>query len=121
MLWRESALGTCQVWGVKMDFEGSDFAIVCYNIAKIAQFTHLSIVMAMTVDSTPFQDVLERIEQLSISDQEALIEIVQKRLIELRRQEIAENARATVQAFREGRASYGTVDDLRRELEEFEE
>jgi len=74
----------------------------------------------MTMHVTPFQDVLERIERLSISDQEALLEIVQKRLIELRRQEIAENARATIQAFREGRASYGTVDDLRRELEGFE-
>ncbi|NOZ49487.1 MAG: hypothetical protein GXP37_05475 [Chloroflexi bacterium] len=60
-------------------------------------------------------------DRLSIADQEALVEIVQKRLIELRRQEIVENARQTVQAFREGRASYGTVDDLRRKLEEFEE
>ncbi len=76
--------------------------------------------MATIVHPTPFQDVLERIEQLSVSDQEALIEIVQKRMIELRRQEIAENARATRQAFHEGRASYGTVDDLRRELEELE-
>lgn len=76
--------------------------------------------MATTFHPTPFQDVLERIEQLSVSDQEALIEIVQKRRIELRRQEIAKNARATRQAFHEGRASYGTVDDLRRELEEFE-
>ena len=77
--------------------------------------------MATIVHSTPFQDVLTRIEQLSVSDQEALIEIVQKRMIALRRQEIAANARATRQAFREGRASYGTVDDLRRELEEREE
>ena len=76
--------------------------------------------MATIVHPTPFQDVLERIEQLSVSDQEALIEIVQKRMIELRRQEIAENARVTRQAFHEGRASYGTVDDLHRELEELE-
>jgi len=74
-----------------------------------------------TAFSTPFQEALERIDRLSIADQEALVEIVQKRLIELRRQEIVENARQTVQAFREGRASYGTVDDLRRKLEEFEE
>ena len=76
--------------------------------------------MATISHATPFQDVLDRIEQLSLSDQEALIEIVQKRVIELRRQEIAENARTTRQAFHEGRASYGTVDDLRRELEELE-
>jgi len=71
--------------------------------------------------STPFQNILERIEQLPVSDQEALVEIIQKRLIELRRQEIAENAHRTIQAFREGRASYGTVEDLRRELEELDE
>jgi len=37
-------------------------------------------------------------------------------MIEERRAEIARNAQATLQAFREERASYGTVDDLRREV-----
>ncbi len=68
--------------------------------------------------STPFQEALDHVDRLSVTDQEALVEIVRKRLIEQRRDEIAVNARSTLQAFREGRASYGTVDDLRRELEE---
>jgi len=71
-----------------------------------------------TTSSTPFQEALDRIDSLSMADQEALVEIVQKRLIALRRQKIAQNAQETIQAFREGRASYGTVEDLRRELEE---
>jgi hypothetical protein len=65
---------------------------------------------------TPFQQALDVVEQLSIEDQETLVEIVQRRLIEQRREEIAHNASVTLQAFREGRASYGTMDDLRRDL-----
>ena len=65
---------------------------------------------------TTFAQALELIEHLSLEEQDALLEIVQHRMIERRRSEIATNAQATVQAYREGRASYGTVDDLRREL-----
>lgn len=67
--------------------------------------------------TTPFEAALDVIDRLPPDDQEAIIEIVRKRIIERRRCEIADNAQATLQAFREGRASYGTVDDLRRELE----
>lgn len=67
--------------------------------------------------TTPFDAALDVIDRLPPDDQEAIIEIVHRRLIERRRSEIAYNAQATLQAFREGRASYGTVDDLRRELE----
>ena len=63
-----------------------------------------------------FQQALNVIEQFPADDREALIETIQRRLVEQRRAEIARNARATVQAFREGRARCGTVDDLRRDL-----
>lgn len=72
--------------------------------------------MKLSVLTIPFEQALEMIEQLPAEDQENLIEIVQRRLIEQRRAEIARNASATLQAFREGRARYGTVDDLRRDL-----
>jgi hypothetical protein len=72
------------------------------------------------VTSTPFQQALELIERLPVSDQEALLEVVRHRLLEQRRGEIAANAQATLQAFREGRARYGTLDDLRRDLVEEE-
>jgi hypothetical protein len=67
---------------------------------------------------TPFEQALEVVEQLPLVDQEALIEIIRQRLLERRRGEVAANAQATLQAFREGRAHYGTVDDLRRDLAE---
>jgi len=66
--------------------------------------------------TTPIQQVLDEIEKLEADDQHTVIEIVRRRLIERRRGEIAENARVTVQAFREGNTRYGTVDDLRRDL-----
>jgi hypothetical protein len=46
----------------------------------------------------------------------ALSEISRQRLLERRREEIVANAQTTLQAFREGQAHYGTVDDLRRDL-----
>ena len=66
--------------------------------------------------STPFEQALEAVERLPASDQSALVEIIRQRLLEQRRTEIALNARSARQAFREGRAQYGTVDDLRRDL-----
>ena len=66
--------------------------------------------------STPFQQALDMVEQLPESDQEALVEVIRSRLIERRRTEIAIHARETLQAFREGRAKYGTLEDLKEDL-----
>jgi len=70
-----------------------------------------------TLTVTPFEQAIEFIEQLPPMDQEAVLKIVQQRLVEQRRHEIAANARATLQALREGRARYGTVDDLLHDLQ----
>jgi len=72
--------------------------------------------MRASVMSSPFQQALEVIERLSAEDQASLMEIVQQRLAELRRAEIARNAGETLLAFREGRAHYGTIEDLKRDL-----
>jgi hypothetical protein len=66
--------------------------------------------------TTPFQEAIEAIEALPLDDQQALLELMQQRLIERRRAEIARHAAETKQAIREGRACYGTVEDLRRDL-----
>ena len=70
----------------------------------------------MEAVSTPFERALDAVDQLPPADQEAVMEIVRQRQIARRRDEIAAHARNTLQAFREGRASYGTIDDLRRDL-----
>jgi hypothetical protein len=64
----------------------------------------------------PFGEVLEAVEKLSLEEQETLIEIIRRRIIEQRRAEIASNAATTLQAVGEGRARYGSVEDLKHDL-----
>ena len=68
------------------------------------------------VNTSRLQQALEVVETLPTEDQETLIELVRRRLAEPRRIEIAGNAAATLRAVREGQASYGSVDDLKRDL-----
>jgi len=62
------------------------------------------------------QQALDVVERLPPDDQETLIDLIRHRLIERRRDEIARNAQETLQAVRDGRAQYGSVEDLRRDL-----
>jgi hypothetical protein len=64
----------------------------------------------------PFGEVLEAVDKLSLEEQETLIEIIRRRIIERRRAEIASNAATTLQAVQEGRARYGSVEDLKHDL-----
>ncbi len=64
------------------------------------------------------QHALNVVERLDEEEQGVLLEVVRQRRIERRRAEIAENARTTVLALKEGRARLGTLDDLRRDLAE---
>ena len=71
----------------------------------------------MSQNITPsFQSAIEVIEALSPEDQEALLDLIRHRLIERRREEMARHAAETLQAVREGRAKYGSVGDLKRDL-----
>jgi hypothetical protein len=62
------------------------------------------------------QQALDIVESLPPDDQEALIELIRHRLVEKRRAEIARNAEETLRAVRDGRAQYGSIEDLRRDL-----
>ena len=68
------------------------------------------------VRTSPLQQALEAVEALSAEDQETLLELIQRRLAERRRTQIATNAAVTLRAVREGQASYGSVADLQRDL-----
>jgi len=68
------------------------------------------------VQLSPFQEALDAVEKLSAEDQETLLELIRRRLVERRRAEIARNAAATLQAVREGRARFGPVEALKRDL-----
>ena len=66
--------------------------------------------------STPYQRAIDVIETLPPEEQETLIDLIRRRLIERRRAEIARHAADSVRAVREGRAQFGAVEDVRRAL-----
>lgn len=68
--------------------------------------------------SSPFQVAIEAVEKLMPEDQEMLVEIVRRRLIERRRTELAGDIAAAREAYRRGDVRRGTVDDLIAELAE---
>jgi hypothetical protein len=68
------------------------------------------------MNTITFDKALDVVEELPVSQQEELIDILKKRLIDRRRREIARAARETMRAVKEGKAKNGTVEDLRRDL-----
>ena len=70
----------------------------------------------ITHQGTPFQKAIDAVESLPVDDREELLEILKMRIAEHRREEIAANAREVLQAVREKRAKFGTVEDLKRDL-----
>ncbi len=66
-----------------------------------------SMTMATTLDG-----ILDEIAQLSIEDQEMVDEIVHKRIIEGKREDIHADYLAALEDRKHGRTSSGTVDDL---------
>ena len=63
-----------------------------------------------------FQQIIDSIEGLSIEDQDYLFELIRKRRIENRRQEILSNSEEVMQSFKDGTAKRGSVDDLIADL-----
>ena len=67
-----------------------------------------------------FNEVLKNVESLTTEDQDLLFEIIQKRRIEARREEIARNAQATIKSLQDGTAKIGNLEDLKADLLEEE-
>ena len=65
---------------------------------------------------SPLQEALEMVEALSPEDQISLIDVVRRRLVALRRDEIADGARSTLNAVREGKTYFGNLDELKDDL-----
>jgi len=63
-----------------------------------------------------FQDALDVVESLPEYQQEDLIEILQRRRIERRRELLAESIKEGRDEYAKGKAARGTVDDLMKEL-----
>jgi hypothetical protein len=65
-----------------------------------------------------FQRALEIIESFSEEDRESLIQIVKSRLIEERRDRLAQSIKGAKQEYERGTIIRGSVDDLMREISE---
>lgn len=65
---------------------------------------------------TTLNDILSKVEKLPVEQQETLVEVIAKRLIEERRERIANNAEATLKAFRASKAWRGSVSDFRKAM-----
>ena len=71
----------------------------------------------MTEKSSTFQQAIETIETLSLNDQEALLELLQKRLIERRRKELMREIAEVRQEYAQGQVIFGAVADFMTELD----
>lgn len=65
---------------------------------------------------TSVKDVLKEIEDLDIEDQAYILDILNKRLIESRRMEIAKRGKEAEQAYNKGEVRMGTFETLWKDL-----
>jgi len=68
--------------------------------------------------TSKFNDILEMIESLSLEEQEQILEIEKKRLIEKKRKLLIEDIKEAKKDIAEGRYSDGTVEDLMKAIED---
>ena len=59
-----------------------------------------------------FQEIISSIESLSSEDQDELFELIRTRRIEQRRAEILANSQELMEAFQNGTAKRGSINDL---------
>ena len=62
-------------------------------------------------------EILDRVDEMPLEDQNILVELMRNRYIEKRREEILANARQTLKEHEKGLTSKGTVSDLIRDLQ----
>jgi len=65
-----------------------------------------------------FQKVLDIVESLPEYQQEDLVDIIRRRLIEQRRDRLADSIRGAREEYARGEVKKGSVDDLMKELSE---
>ena len=68
--------------------------------------------------TSTFQDALDVIETLSDEQQETIVDIIRRRIVERRREILANNIQEARQEYSKGQVKSGTVDDLLKELSE---
>lgn len=74
--------------------------------------------MAQKALTSHFQEVLEMVESLSLDEQAMLVEIIQRRVTQHRRERLIQEVMEAREAYRSGDMHSGTLADLMAELEE---
>ena len=69
-------------------------------------------------NTSTFQSALSAIEALSIEEQTLLIEIIQKRLQQQKRNQLKQEIEEVRQEYREGKVTFGSVEDFMNEIEQ---
>jgi hypothetical protein len=72
----------------------------------------------MTITHTPLDKALDAAMELPPDQREMLVAILQKRQIEARRQEIADDARESIGMFEAGHLKRQSAEEILRELHE---
>jgi len=70
----------------------------------------------MSSETAKFADALASVETLSVEDQAALVEVVNKRIAATRRREMAREIAKARADYRRGNVKRGSASDLMREL-----
>jgi hypothetical protein len=74
--------------------------------------------MSKTTQTSQFQQALEAVEVLSLEDQALLLDILQNRLRQQRRNELLKEVREVRQEYTEGNVKFGLVADFMAELDD---
>ncbi len=69
-------------------------------------------------NTTTFQEALDVIESLPETQQEDLINLIRRRLVEQRREKIIKGVREARREYASGEVKKGSLDDLMRDLSE---
>ncbi|PIU67985.1 MAG: hypothetical protein COS84_02410 [Armatimonadetes bacterium CG07_land_8_20_14_0_80_40_9] len=72
--------------------------------------------MSTKLKNITFNDALEIVESLPDDQRESLVKIVKRRLIEKRRNRLAQSIKEAKEEYARGEIKKGTVDDLIREI-----
>ena len=67
-------------------------------------------------NETTFNDVLESVDKLSLDEQETLLEVLHRRLIEYRRSDIAKEIQDAQNEFQQGYCQPATPSEIMKEI-----
>ncbi len=73
--------------------------------------------MSEVAAKSSFQELLESVESLPLDDQQMLLDIINMRIIEKRRDELMADMEESLEAYKKGEVRIGTVDDILRDLD----